>query len=715
MAVSSDAIRVQSGWLLDKSPSSQDKTPLLPSSSSLFLLPLSLFTFHTQREERERPKQIKAGKKGQADPRPSQLSCGISSRVHTRAPHKAKESVCQSDASRQEVAGCVKSKNTGQEKERKKETVKPASCCCLCSTRAVSLFCAVKGNAVHALKPSSQERKELLYWEWEIEAARVLAWRSIMEEASSSSGHPRHRGPPPPPHHVLGYGGFHAAMAVPTNSMPPATFFEQDGGGGAYFGELEEALMHQVATLSSGGRRISHSHSHSQQQTATATSTAQPHHHHHHHGHNHAMPFPSTVADTATAAAAEAAARPPPTLDIFPSWPLALHHHHHTPKEGSNVTADSTDSESSSKNNINMDSSDHHHHQQQQGMAGLVTVAAQFHQISQQQHHQQQKMATSSTHSDRTGKALDPKTTRRLAQNREAARKSRLRKKAYIQQLESGKLKLAQLEQDLQRARSQGLLVGGAPSGNSSPGAAMFDVEYNRWLDDDSRRMIELRGGLHAHLPDGDLRAIIDDTLTHYDELFRLKSAAARADVFHLITGMWATPAERCFLWMGGFRPSDLLKTLAPQLDPLTEQQMVGICSLEQSLQQAEEALTQGLEQLHQSLAVTVAGSGSLSDDTNMGSFMGDMAVALGKLANLEGFVIQADNLRQQTLHQMHRILTVRQAARCFLAIGEYHNRLRALSSLWASRPREILMTDEGNCGELSIAAHPSESQYSAF
>jgi hypothetical protein len=26
-----------------------------------------------------------------------------------------------------------------------------------------------------------------------------------------------------------------------------------------------------------------------------------------------------------------------------------------------------------------------------------------------------------------------------------------------------------------------------------------------------------------------------------------------------------------------------------------------------------------------------------------------------------------------------------------------------------------ILMPDEGNCGQLRIAAHPSESQYSAF
>jgi transcription factor TGA len=88
----------------------------------------------------------------------------------------------------------------------------------------------------------------------------------------------------------------------------------------------------------------------------------------------------------------------------------------------------------------------------------------------------------------------------------------------------------------------------------------MFDAEYGRWLEDGGRRMAELHGGLHAHLPDGDLRAIVDDALAHYDELFRLRAAAAKADVFHLITGTWATPAERCFLWMGGFQPSDLLK-----------------------------------------------------------------------------------------------------------------------------------------------------------
>lgn len=471
---------------------------------------------------------------------------------------------------------------------------------------------------------------------------------------------------------LLGYG-FHGAIA---NSTPPATFFDQ-GGGGTYFGELEEAFMHQVASL----RRT--------QQAATVSA---PHH-------GDTKPFPTAAG--ATAATATATARPPPTLDIFPAWPMRSRLH--TPKECSNVTADSTDdSESSSKNHSN-------HSSDQLGAAAAANMASQFEQASQQQL-QHKNMATSST--PRTGKALDPKVIRRLAQNREAARKSRLRKKAYIQQLESCKLKLSQMEQDMQRARTQGLFLGGDPGASTSSGAAMFDVEYARWLDNHSRRLAELNGALHAHLADGDLRAIVDDALTHHDELFQLKAMAAKSDVFHLITGVWTTPAERCFLWMGGFRPSDLLKTLLPQLDPLTEQQVVGICSLQQSSQQAEEALSQGLEQLHQSLADTMAG-GSLTDDANM-SFMSQMALALGKLANLEGFVIQADNLRQQTLHQMHRILTVRQAARCLLAIGEYHNRLRALSSLWASRPREILVTDEGNC-EISIAAQPSQNQFSTF
>lgn len=48
----------------------------------------------------------------------------------------------------------------------------------------------------------------------------------------------------------------------------------------------------------------------------------------------------------------------------------------------------------------------------------------------------------------------------------------------------------------------------------------------------------------------------------------------------------------------------------------------------------------------------------------------------------------QADHLRQETLRQMYRILTTRQTGRFLLDLGEYFQRLRALSKLWVNRPQ---------------------------
>ncbi|MBA0756686.1 hypothetical protein Gogos_022212, partial [Gossypium gossypioides] len=290
-------------------------------------------------------------------------------------------------------------------------------------------------------------------------------------------------------------------------------------------------------------------------------------------------------------------------------------------------------------------------------------------------------------------------TLRRLAQNREAARKSRLRKKAYVQQLESSRIRLTQLEQELQRARTQGMFFGGGnilggdqglPVGinNISPDAALFDMEYTRWLEEHHRLMCELRAAIQEHLPENELRIFVDNCLAHLDQVMNLKSMVAKTDVFHLVSGMWKTPAERCFMWMGGFRPSDLIKVILNQIEPLTEQQIMGICALQQSTQEAEEALTQGLEALNQSVSDIIT-SDSLSCPPNMTNYMGQMAVAINKLSTIEGFVRQADNLRHQTILRLHQILTIRQAARCLLAIAEYFHRLRALSSLWLARPRQ--------------------------
>ncbi|KAK4492265.1 hypothetical protein RD792_003068 [Penstemon davidsonii] len=501
-----------------------------------------------------------------------------------------------------------------------------------------------------------------------------MASHRIEESESGASRHHHHH------HHHR-----HIQYAIPHMLHHPNSNFINTEGSGFDFGELEEAIVLQ-------GIKINNNHETKQPLYTTSRTEV----------------------------------RPPPaaTLEMFPSWPMRFQH---TPIGSSKSGEESTDSGSNTISFSRLEpespisrkpSSEEQHNQQHRHLqpppppekmemgSGSDSPRTGVSQAAKQNPEKRRGPGCNSE------KVLDAKTLRRLAQNREAAKKSRLRKKAYVQQLESSRIRLTQLEQDLQRARSQGIFLGGGSvaSENISSGGAIFDMEYARWLDDDHRHITELRTALQANLSDGDLRIIVDGYIAHYDEMFRLKGIAAKSDVFHLITGMWTTPAERCFLWMGGFRPSDLIKMLIEQLDPLTEQQVVGIYGLQQSSQQAEEALSQGLEQLQQSLIDTIA-HGSINDS------MHHMAVALGKLSNLEGFVRQADNLRQQTLHQLCRILTVRQAARCFLVIGEYYGRLRALSSLWASRPRDALITDDNSC-QTSMdfqMVQSSQNQFSNF
>ncbi|GAA0186479.1 DNA-binding transcription factor [Lithospermum erythrorhizon] len=493
-----------------------------------------------------------------------------------------------------------------------------------------------------------------------------MASQGVGEAVISGSGPSHHH-----PHHTIPYSLFHGL------NSPNLSYINNEESTSFEFGELEEAIVLQDAKIN-----------------------------------NHDESKPSLYT-----------ARPAATLEMFPSWPTKFQ----LIPRGSNSRSgeENTDSGSAmnalssrgeapaspisrkaiSENQAGFDQKQHLQSllQKQLEMAsdGTRTNLSQYQATSSKSTQEKKKGVGSSE------RVLDAKTLRRLAQNREAARKSRLRKKAYVQQLESSRIRLSQLEQELQLARSQGYFLGGGGNagGNMSSGAAIFDMEYARWLEDDHRHMSELRAALQAQLSDADLRFIVDGYVAHYDELFRIKGVAAKTDIFHLINGMWTTPAERCFLWMGGFKPSELIKMLISQLDPLTEQQLMGIYSLQHSSQQAEEALSQGLDQLQQSLVDSII-CGTINDG------MHHMAIALGKLGNLEGFVRQADNLRQQTLHQLQRILTVRQATRCFLVIGEFYGRLRALSSLWASRPEGmILFTLMRNPLPTTAASPPSNFQ----
>lgn len=83
-----------------------------------------------------------------------------------------------------------------------------------------------------------------------------------------------------------------------------------------------------------------------------------------------------------------------------------------------------------------------------------------------------------------------------------------------------------------------------------------------------------------------------------------------------------------------------LMQILLPQIEPLTEQQTMSICTLQQTSHAAEENLSSAMESLQQTLADTLS-AGSFGSSSNVANYMTQMAVAMSELAALETFVLE--------------------------------------------------------------------------
>lgn len=102
-------------------------------------------------------------------------------------------------------------------------------------------------------------------------------------------------------------------------------------------------------------------------------------------------------------------------------------------------------------------------------------------------------------------------------------------------------------------------------------------------------------------------------------------------------------------------------------LEQLTDQQLIGIYNLQQSSQQAEDALSQGMEALQQSLSETLS-SPSLGPTCsgNVAEYMGQMAIAMAKLATLESFLHQVRDAILVTRFSLELILVLKSIVQGF-------------------------------------------------
>lgn len=95
-----------------------------------------------------------------------------------------------------------------------------------------------------------------------------------------------------------------------------------------------------------------------------------------------------------------------------------------------------------------------------------------------------------------------------------------------------------------------------------SAGVTAFEMEYGHWVEGQTSHICELSNALSTPIGDLELRMLVESGMNQYFELFRMKAAAAKADVFYVMYGLWKTSAERFFMWIGGSRPSELLKVM---------------------------------------------------------------------------------------------------------------------------------------------------------
>ncbi|KAJ0795826.1 putative transcription factor TGA like domain-containing protein [Helianthus annuus] len=82
---------------------------------------------------------------------------------------------------------------------------------------------------------------------------------------------------------------------------------------------------------------------------------------------------------------------------------------------------------------------------------------------------------------------------------------------------------------------------------------------YDLWVFEQQKRDNELKIMLQNQVSEPDLHIYVNSSLNHYYELFQMKANAIKADVFYFMYGMWTTPIERLFQWLGGPRPSELI------------------------------------------------------------------------------------------------------------------------------------------------------------
>ncbi|KAH7524827.1 protein ZW2 [Ziziphus jujuba] len=172
--------------------------------------------------------------------------------------------------------------------------------------------------------------------------------------------------------------------------------------------------------------------------------------------------------------------------------------------------------------------------------------------------------------------------------------------------------------------------------------------------------------------------SIIEQVLSHYQEYYEEKARAALEDVFTVFSAPWLSSFERTFLWIGGFKPSMILRLVNNILGDLTPEQLQIMERMKAETSQAEKELMETTATVQESLAAPPL----LTLARRVGRLMGgeilnlDGALERVKTAML-GVLQSADGLRASTVRKLVEVLSPDQKVRFLMRVAQFQLSIR--------------------------------------
>ncbi|XP_073153871.1 protein DOG1-like 1 [Henckelia pumila] len=212
-----------------------------------------------------------------------------------------------------------------------------------------------------------------------------------------------------------------------------------------------------------------------------------------------------------------------------------------------------------------------------------------------------------------------------------------------------------------------------------------FHAFHNTWIDQLWQLHLQLRHApptLSAEEHHHQLLHLVQRSLSHYHEYYRVKSLSARSDdVLSLFSAPWTSALERSLHWIGGWRPTVAFHLIYSESSILFESHVVDILRGRRTGDLGDLSPAQ-FRRVSELQCDTVRQENDITDDLSdwqdgANYLAGTYEDIDRRMERLAGILVRADELRLKTIKNLVELLTPKQAAEFFIAAAELHFGIR--------------------------------------